>query len=271
MYLGIDVGGTKTLVATLDVNGVIIEKYKFPTPKKYTDFLIELASNVERLTTKDFLSAGVGLPVTNFNRDRGVALTFSNLPWKNIPVHADIENVVHCPVAIDNDAKLAGLSESRLRNEIKRLLYVTISTGIGFSLIVDGKIDQNFGDAGGRLMLLEHNGRLEPWEKFASGKAIVNTYGSMAKDITDPVIWEKVARDMCIGLLELVAVTEPELIVIGGSVGEYADRFIKPLNQELKKYETPLLDMPEVEGAKRPNDAVIYGCYDYCLEVFGKQ
>ena len=49
MYLGIDVGGTKTLVATLDVNGVIIEKYKFPTPKKYTDFLIELASNVERL------------------------------------------------------------------------------------------------------------------------------------------------------------------------------------------------------------------------------
>ncbi len=268
MYLGIDVGGTKTIVAVLDDNGVIIERQKYPTPKDYREFLKQLGSSIKSFDTKDFKAAGMGVPVTNFSREDEIARTFGNLPWKDVPIHADTEKLAHCPVAVENDAKLAGLSESMLRQP-QHLLYLTISTGIGFSLIIDRKIDPYVGDSGGRLMVFEHHGKLLPWESFASGKAIVETFGKKAKDIKDKATWDKIARNITQGLIELIAITEPDIVVIGGSVGVYLDRYVEPLNKHLKDLETPLLKIPPIEAAKRPEEAVVYGCYDYAKEVFG--
>ena len=62
MHVGVDIGGTKTLVAVLDTNGVIVEREKFPTPKDYVEFLDELKSTVGRFTNQDYLSAGVAVP-----------------------------------------------------------------------------------------------------------------------------------------------------------------------------------------------------------------
>ncbi len=269
MYLGIDVGGTKTLVATLDDNGVITDKQKFPTPQIYEDFLAELKTILSQKNNEDYRAVGIGIPVTNFYREEGIARTFSNLNWRDVHIQHDVEQLTKTPVAVENDAKLAGLSESRLRPDIERLLYVTLSTGIGYSLINNGKIDPNIGDAGGRLLMLEYKGKLTPWEEFASGRAIVNIYGKMAKDITDEKTWDSIARKISLGLIELIAVAEPDLIVIGGSVGTYFDRYAEPINKYMQAYETPLLKMPPVEAAKRPEEAVIYGCYDYAIQVFG--
>jgi predicted NBD/HSP70 family sugar kinase len=227
----------------------------------------KLADIVESFTTKDFNVIGVGIPVSSYDRETGIAHSFGNLPWRDVPILTDLEKLFRSPVALENDAKLAGLSESMLR-EPQRLLYVTVSTGIGYSLIVDREIDQNIGDSGGSLLMLEHSGKWVPWEKFASGKAIVETFGKMAKDINAEVAWDKIARNLSYGLIELIAVVEPELIVIGGSVGTYFDRFAKPLKKYLKELETPLLKIPPVEGAKRSEDAVVYGCYDYAKEMY---
>lgn len=270
MYLGIDVGGTKTLLASLDDNGVIIENQKFPTPQDYNQFLSDLRINLDQLNNKEFRAVGVGLP-GYIERSEGVARSFGNLAWSAAPIQADIEKIVGSPVAIENDAKMAGLSESMLKPDYKRLLYVTISTGVGYSLIVDHIIDPNLGDGGGNTIMLEHNGAIVSWESFASGKAIVTTYGKMAKDITDEPTLDAIARNISLGLIELVAITEPEIVVIGGSVGQYADRFIEPLTQYMKKMETPLLPMPKIEPAVRPEEAVIYGCYDYAKQVFGSK
>lgn len=269
MYLGIDVGGTKTLVASLDDNGVITESQKFPTPQDYQDFLIQLSETVDGIATHDFKAVGIGIPATNINRRDGIAIAFANLGWRNVPVLQDVENLTGCPVALENDAKLAGLSEARLRQDVHRLLYITVSTGIGYSLINDQKIDPNIGDGGGSLIILEHKNKLMPWENFASGKAIVNTFGLKARDITDPESWDKIAANLSLGILELIAVTEPDLIVIGGSVGVYFDKFSDALKQKLKAQETPLLSIPPLEAAKRPEEAVVYGCYDYALELYG--
>jgi predicted NBD/HSP70 family sugar kinase len=269
MYLGIDVGGTKTLVATLDDNGVILENQKFPTPQDYQDFLSKLSIAISQLANKDFIAVGIGIPATNINRREGIAISFANLDWHNVPILQDIENLTGCPVALENDAKLAGLSEARLRPNIHRLVYLTISTGIGYSLITDQQIDHNIGDGGGSLMLLEHKGQLVPWESFASGKAIVNTFGLKAHDITDPDTWDKIANNLSVGIIELIAVTEPDLIVVGGSVGVYLDNFKDSLTQKLKSLETPLLNIPPIEAAIRPVEAVVYGCYDYALELYG--
>ncbi len=268
MFLGIDVGGTKTIAAVLEDNGVITESQRFPTPQNYQQFINKLATIVALFSTKDFKATGIGIPATRINRKDGIAMSFANLDWHDEPIQIDIERLVGSPVAIENDAKLAGLSESMLRKPM-RLLYLTVSTGIGYSLIVNRKIDPNIGDSGGRLLLFEHGGKLVPWERFASGKAIVEIFGKQAKEIEDPETWDKIARNIMQGLIELIAVTEPDLVVVGGSVGGYLDRFIKPLTKYLKGLETPLLKMPKVEAAKRPEEAVVYGCYDYAKEVFG--
>lgn len=263
MYAGVDVGGTKTLAAVLDDNGVIQEQVKFPTPPDYADFLVELAKAVDSFATKDFRAAGVAIPVTSFDRQRGMAHSFGHLPWHDEPVQRDFERLFACPVMIENDAKLGGLSEAMLlKDKYRKVLYVTVSTGIGISLVIDQRIDTAIGDAGGRLLMLEYKGRLANWDSFASGHAIVERYGKRAEEITDEATWKRIAHDLAIGFIELIALLEPEVIVIGGSVGTYFKRYGQFLTAELKHLETPLLPTPPIIGAQRPETAVVYGCYD---------
>jgi predicted NBD/HSP70 family sugar kinase len=72
MYLGIDIGGTKTLIATIDDNGAIIEQCKFSTPKVYPEFLKELAINVAKLSTEGIAATGVAVP-GKLDREHGRA------------------------------------------------------------------------------------------------------------------------------------------------------------------------------------------------------
>jgi predicted NBD/HSP70 family sugar kinase len=260
MYAGVDIGGTKTLIAALDEHGVIIERAKFPTPHDYDEFLRQLEAEVGSFKTKDYVAGGLAMPVSVFDREHGIGVSFSNLPWSNVPIHNDVERIFDCPIAVDNDAKLGGLSEAMLLKETyKRVLYVTVSTGIGYALIDDGHIDENVGDGGGKTILLDHEGQLMSWENFASGHAIVEIYEKKAMDITDAETWQHISRDLSLGLMELVAVLQPEVIVIGGSVGTYFERYGQFLNDALKSYQVPLLSMPPVIGAQRAEEAVVYG------------
>lgn len=270
MYLGIDIGGTKTLVAALDENGVIIERAKFPTPPDYDEFLKQLSDTLTGFNAHDFLAGGLAMPVTIFNRELGVGVSYSNLPWQNVPIHADVERIAGCPIAVENDAKLGGLSEAlMLKDTYHRVLYVTVSTGIGISLVVNAKIDTNIGDGGGRTMMFEHDGKIVPWESFASGRAIVERYGKRAVDITDDTTWRHITRDLSLGLLEMIAMFQPDVIVIGGSVGTYFDRYGKFLSEDLQAYHLPLLPIPPIVGAQRAEEAVVYGCYDLAKETYG--
>lgn len=272
MYIGVDVGGTKVLVATLDEHGVIQESSKFATPSHYPDFLAKLSETVAGFATKDFRAGGIAIPATHIDREHGRALSFGNLPWGEVDIHNDIERILHCPVVVENDAKLGALSEAMLlKDKFQRVLYVTVSTGIGFGLVVGQQIDPNFGDGGGRTFLVEHRGKWQAWEDVASGHAIVKRYGKFAHDITDDTTWKAISRDLAVGLMELIALTEPEVVVFGGSVGVYFERFGDFLAQELKKFETPLVPAPVLQKAQRPEEAVVYGCYDLAEATFGKK
>jgi predicted NBD/HSP70 family sugar kinase len=272
MYVGIDIGGTKTLAAVLDDNGVILERIKFPTPKDYIEFLHELATALAGFEHHEFQAGGLAMPVTVFDRDNGVGISYGNLPWENVPIHSDVEKIVGCPLAVENDAKLGALSEAMLlKDQYRRVLYVTVSTGIGTALVVDGKIDANFGDAGGKSLMFEHHGHVVPWESFASGHAIVDRYKKRAEDIHDDETWQKIVRDLSLGLVELIATLQPEVIVIGGSVGTYFNRYGLLLEAELKRYDMPLIPMPAIVGAQRAEEAVVYGCYDYAKQEFANE
>jgi glucokinase len=72
------------------------------------------------------------------------------------------------------------------------------------------------------------------------------------------------------GFLELIAITEPDIIVVGGSVGNYFERLKPHLEAALNQHETPLLYIPPMEKAQRPEEAVLYGCYDLVQGVYGR-
>lgn len=270
MYLGIDIGATKTLIAVFTNAGKIIEKIKFPTHKEYFTFRKDLANNVAKLSTNKFVACGVGVP-GRLDRKNGIGIAMGNLPWEHVPIDNDVEKIVGCPVFIENDAKLAGLSEAiLLKPTYSRVAYVTISTGIGVGIIINQKIEPLLVDSEPGKMPLEHEGKMVAWESFASGKAIVKRYGKRASEIYDENIWKQIARDIAVGLINVIAIVQPQVIVLGGGVSTHFDRFGKLLKKALDKYETPLIPIPPVRAATRPEEAVVFGCYSFAKEIHEK-
>jgi glucokinase len=246
--------------------GKISKAIKFPTPKDYGEFLEELSRARQSLGTTDFHAGTVAAPGT-IDRKKDIVVSCGNLGWKNIHLARDVEHITSCPMRLENDAKLGGLSEALLvKDAYSKVLYITISTGIGIALIENGVIDTTPGDGGGRTMLLPHHGTLTPWEDFGSGSAIVRKYGKMASEITDKKIWGEIVRTLTPGFIELIAILGPDAIIIGGGAGHYLDRFHDLLLADLKKYETPMLQIPPILPAKNPDEAVIYGCYNYAQQ-----
>lgn len=270
MYAAIDVGGTKTLIAVFSEKGEIKEQIKFETPKDYDAFIKELATYVAKLSTNEFKAGCVAIPGM-VDRKHGVGLAFGNLPWKNVHVQADAERILHAPVVIENDANLAALSEAREIKQYNKVLYVTVSTGIGSGFVIEGNVSPYFEDAEVGHLLLEHGGKLQRWQEFASGKAIVKRFGKKASEIPaeDNDAWYAIARNIAVGLIDLIATLTPDAIVLGGGVGSHYDKFIDRLNEQLKIYDNPLVTIPPILKAQRAEEAVIYGCYEHAKDRFG--
>lgn len=261
MYVAIDIGGTKTLVALFDRSGELHDEIRFLTPRDYKLFIRQLAETVAQLSTNKFSAGCVALPGL-IDRERGIGIACGNLPWRNVPIQKDVERILQCPTAIENDANLAGLSEAiLLQDKYDRVLYITVSTGIGTGMIINQEIDPDFADTEGGHMVLEHHGRRQMWEKFASGSAIVRRFGKRAHDIHDVKTWRIIAHDLSLGIMDLIAVLQPEVIVLGGGVSNYYTRFAPYLKAELQKYSTPLTPVPPLRHAKREDEAVLYGCF----------
>ena len=262
MYVGIDIGGTKTLVAALSDNGEIAGSIRFATPADYPDFLKELKTNLAALPFDDFKAGAVAAP-GEIDRINGTYKEGGNLHWHNAKVQHDVEQLTHCPMLFENDANLAGLSEAMLlKDRYNKVLYITISTGIGTGYIVNQQIDPSMADSEGGQMLVQRGDKIVKWETFASGRAIFEKYHQKASEIEDPSIWEAVVKDWTVGFIDLLALIQPEVIVLGGGVGHYLDKYHDLLVAELRRYETPVVPIPPIVKAGRPEEAVVYGCYD---------
>lgn len=266
MILAIDVGGSKVLVTTFTEDGKQNKSKKFKTPVMYPDFIEELKGVIRELIGDEQPNAcAIALPGT-LDRDNGIALYFGNLPWENVRIRDDLSDILQCPIFLENDAKLACLAEANsVKDLYSRVLYVTVSTGIGLGLTVNGEIDYSVNDAGGRGIMLEYQGKIMAWEEFASGKAIVAQTGKMASEITDEEDWYMVARNIAIGLISLITTLSPDCIIMGGGVGTHLEKFHEHLHEELEIYRSKMITkMPQIMKAKHPEEAVVYGGYLLC-------
>lgn len=263
MYLAVDVGGTKTLVASFTKAGKLKESLKFPTPKDYKQFLASFEHTLEQLDDQEFSACCIAIPGV-LDREQDMVIDLGNLPWKKVFVTKDISKILGIPVVMENDAKLAGLYEAvTVAKKYDNVVYLTLGTGVGLARINKGVVDTGFGDHGGHSMPMTHHGKRTTWEKLASGKAISKRYGKKASDIKDEKTWREISHFIGRGLIEIIALFEPGVVVVGGGVGAHFDRFGELLKAELKKYETPMTKMPRLLAAKKPEEAVIYGCYEY--------
>lgn len=265
MYLGVDVGGTKTLLAVFDGNGKVVFEHKIGTNKDYIKFLADVSKIVSPEIKKfGVMEACCALP-GRINRRLGLGVSFGNLDWHNVPIKEDLKKLLGgVPVVIENDANLAGLSEALLvHKKYKIVLYLTFSTGVGGGIITNGKIDATFEDFEPGQMVIFHEGKLQKWEDFASGKALKKRYGKIAADINDATTWRLYSADLAIGVQELLAVVQPDVVIVGGGVGSHFEKFSAYLEGELQKLENPLVPIPPIIKARRPEEAVIYGCYDF--------
>ncbi len=267
MLVTVDTGGTKTLVASFSEDGVVGEQIKFPTPKNSADYVALLRKTlIETYGGQPVEAIVVALPGIIRN---GIAVWCNNLKWKNFDVGLALKGVLgDAPILVENDANLAGLAETRALHTIPSMsLYVTVSTGIGTGITTNGHIDPGLRYSEGGRALVEFDGVVREWESFASGQVIYTVYGKYARDITSKRTWNQIADRISRGFLALIPTLQPDIIIIGGSIGTYFDKYAEQLKNILKEKLPAHIPVPKIVQAQHPEQAVIYGCYYYALDT----
>lgn len=270
MLVAVDTGGTKTLVASFSKDGIVGAQIKFPTPKDPKEYVKHLREVLQQTYGGQRIEALV-VAVPGIVKD-GVAIWCGNLGWRNFDVAKALAGTLgDTPVFVENDANLAGLAETRLLKPMPvSSLYVTVSTGIGTGIITNGTIDPALRNSEGGHALIEYDGVVRQWESFASGRAIYETYGKYARDIRNKRIWNEVADRISRGFLAVIPILQPDVIIIGGSIGTYFEHYSAQLTNLLKEKLPDHIACPTIIQAKHPEQAVIYGCYYYALDTLAR-
>lgn len=247
----IDIGGSDTRVG-VSRDGSSFDDIKiFPTEemfdeelKKITEILSQYASELQKVV---IAAAGV------VDRKNGTLIRWGQRrSWQGKNYFDPIRKISpSADYVLENDADAAGLAEavSGAGKAYSIVAYLTLSSGIGGNLIVNGKVQpQKYGIEPGHQII--NFNETEEWtcgqrgcfESYASGFAFEKRFGVKPDDCMDPEIWKKYAALLAVGLVNVMAMWSPEVIVLGGGVSNKFDMFIEPLKQEITSrisYEQP--------------------------------
>ena len=282
--IGIDVGGTNVKIALVDDNGKIIYSNSVPT---YAKMGYEYTVNNIKQAIKDLMKEtnstpsdieGIGFDFPGqVDCKTGVVKLAPNIPgWVNVPIAQMIEDEFHIPTRIDNDVRCAALGELKFGagKGCENFICITVGTGIGSGIVINGKVVRGATNAAGELghIKLQMNGGpicgcgdTGCLEAFASGPAIVamaqeyikggksTKFREMAAveggEITpymvakaaeegDPVakrIFEIVGEYIGIGLTSVINLLNPERVIIGGGVAESGELLLGPIRKTIKE------------------------------------
>lgn len=209
IYLGIDLGGTKTAVCLGDESGKIVRAERMATgadedPRRWMDRLSNVVERImkeENLSFADIPAIGLAVPGP-MSVKRGLVVEPPNMPaWRDVPVRAWVEEMTGRPVHINNDANAAGLAEYRFGEfrGVPDLVYLTMSTGLGAGVISGGHIVQGADDLGGEVghIVLDPDGPPCPCgrrgclELYCGGRNVVNRVRARLADATPGVVHEE--------------------------------------------------------------------------------
>jgi glucokinase len=301
--IGVDLGGTKLQVGVIDDSQRVLYESREASAGRTEAELIDRLED-ELRAAKDAcpgaVAAGLGIPCT-IDRERGVAINAVNLPITDVPVRDLMAERLGLPVFIDNDANCAALAEHRFgaARGSDHAVVLTIGTGIGGGLVLDGELYRGSTGAGAELghVVVDSDG--PPCqgtcpnhgcvETMASGTALARE-GAAAGDshpdsrlgkalasgerITGRTVTEaaldgdEVAREVIgragrylgIALSGFANIFDPDVFVIGGGVTEATgDMLLEPARVELRERALPPMNRVEVKVAELGGDAGMIG------------
>jgi len=275
MRIIIDVGATKTLVLAVNSGGKELARRRFATDKDYSEYKQHLHDAIESIceeTTQPLEVIAIAMPGV-INYQTKIVEAFGNRDWKNVDIAPYLERVFKVPIGIDNDANFGAVGAARrgAGRGYRVVLYVTISTGIGTGVAVDGKISPALAKSEAGAMQFKDHGRYKQWEKMASGKAFYRKYKRYGRDTpaSEVKIWKEYGASVAQGLEELIAVIQPDVIVIGGSMGEHLPKYIKYVKQLLKRLDKPVTKVPPIVAAEKPDEVVVRGGIEVADDILG--
>ena len=256
MYLAVDIGGTKTLIALFSRRGRVVKRIKFRTARKDTYFVRDLVKALEGFCERDISCVVVAIPGVV---QKNYSVSFGNRDWDGIDLYTPIKKLFNCPIYFENDANLATLYEGSFYTG--KTVFLTFSTGIGGGIVKDGQILPESSSFEPGHWIYEYAGRKMEWEDIAAASALERHYHvDMATDLRKKMIMQEVAERVALGLPEIIKRYSPDTIVLGGPLGKIFRRYVKFL---------PKLDVKFVRP-KRPLESVIYGCYLYAKQEVGQ-
>ena len=309
MYnIGIDLGGTNIKVGLVDENYNIVAKASVKTnlPRPADEICGSIVESVwtvlneAKVTIGEVNSIGIGTPGVA-NRESGVVLYSCNLGFKNTDLRALIKKRLDKPIYVENDANAAAFGEvlAGAGKGCKDVVVVTLGTGVGGGIIVDGKIYTGFNYCGAELghTVIEFNGRpcscgrKGCFEAYSSATALINMTKESMEAHKDSKMWEiaggsienvdgktafdgmrandEAAKDVIkmyidylgCGLTNIVNTFQPEMLLIGGGICKEGENLTKPLYEYINR-ESYCVDADKVTKlgiCQLGNDAGIIG------------
>ncbi|MBQ2660047.1 ROK family protein [Candidatus Saccharibacteria bacterium] len=256
MYLAIDIGATKTLIALFSNHGHCLKRIKFLTNKSKDLFLFELTSNLKKFQNKKLNAIVVAVPAAV---QKNYTFSPKNLPWGKTDLLSSIKNLFDCKIFLLNDADLATLYESGFYSG--KTIYLTISTGIGGGIAKDGAVTKESATFEPGHKKYSFNDESLDWESFASAKSLKSLFGRNLTKISRPANFETIAYRLSFGIIDIIKTFQPKTIIIGGPTG----LILKKIYPFLKSYllASDIKHLPKIVPARRPTESVIYGCYLY--------
>lgn len=248
MYLSVDIGGTKTLIALFSKRGRVVRRVKFKTAQGSRKFLEDLSENLRRFSKYKVRSVVVAIPGLV---QKNYSVLFGNRNWPEIDIFTPIKSLFDRPIYFENDANLASLYEGyRLSG---RTVFLTFSTGIGGGVVEKNQILPESDDFEPGHWKYEYGGRVLEWEDIAAASALEKAFHvDYATDLRKKEQLEEIARRVYLGLPDVVSKYKPDTIVLGGPFGKIFRLYAKYLPSDLGV---------RLKRPKRPTESVIYGAY----------
>ncbi|MDP9346187.1 MAG: ROK family protein [Actinomycetota bacterium] len=256
--IGVDVGGTKVSVAVLE-DGDLSEPVLQQTELSDSDALVEQLVEVIQ-AAGDAASVGLGVPsVVDFAT--GAARSSVNIPLRGVPLRELLGKRLDMPVFVDNDATVAALAEAHdddLNLIAKSLVMITVGTGVGAGIVIDGRIYRGHTGAAPELGHIIvgadlRNGGPAPLDKpphpdsleyLAAGKALDRLGHERGIGDGEAVVDSARAGDeaglecmrilgerLGVGIANVVNVFDPELVLIGGGVSQAGELLLAPARE----------------------------------------
>lgn len=266
--LGIDMGGTLTKFLILD-NGEKRYEESVPTPNDSCENIFRMIVEKYKILKKSFNIERMGIGVPGVVKNGEVFA--DNLPIKHVPMLKLLKNRIDIPIVIDNDANCAALGEANLGTvKCQNLVMVTIGTGIGGGIVLDGRICQGRGGmgeichmsieaTGGEICSCGHRGC---WESYASTTALIKSAERAAKEHSNSYLYDlyrqngtlngilifkalkadcPVARSvfseyldrLAVGLKNIAYIFDPDAIVLAGGITKEGNLFIEELRRRV--------------------------------------